>query len=167
VEQRISVGKILGPHGVKGEVKVLPLTDFPRRFQKNKMFWIDSVQKKMQVETVRTQGAFLLMKFIGIEQREDAEKIKNALIQVEHSETIKLPPGQYYHFEIMGLKVFKKNGEFIGRVQEILETGANDIYIVERDDKEKLLVPALKKVVTEIDIANGLMVVELPPGLED
>jgi 16S rRNA processing protein RimM len=167
VEQRISVGKILGPHGVKGEVKVLPLTDFPCRFQKNKMFWIDSVQKKIQVENVRTQGVFLLIKFIGIEQREDAEKIKNALIQVEYSETIKLPPGKYYHFEIMGLKVFKKNGEFIGRVQEILETGANDIYVVEREDKEKLLLPALKKVVTEIDIANGFMVVELPPGLED
>jgi len=167
MEEKISVGKILGPHGINGEVRVLPLTDFPRRFKKNTEVWIDSLQRTVLIESVRRHSQFLLMKFSGFPERNDVEKLKNSLLQVDRSKAFKLPPGHYYRFEIIGLEVFNLNGESLGEIRDILETGANDIYAVKREHRNDLLIPALKTVVKEIDIPNRRMVVELPSGLED
>ncbi|MDD2498026.1 MAG: ribosome maturation factor RimM [Desulfitobacteriaceae bacterium] len=167
MEQRIDIGKILVPHGVKGEVKVLPLTDFPDRFVKMKRVWVDTQNSFLDIESIRFQNKIVLIKFAGVNNRDEGETLKGGLLQISHEEVVPLPPGHYYHFQIVGLNVFDHHGEKIGRVKEILKTGANDIYVVKRDEGKDLLVPALKKIVREIDVAAGRMVVDLPPGLDD
>lgn len=167
MEERISIGKILAPHGVKGEVKVMSLTDFPNRFEKMKRVWVDTRASFLDIESIRFQNEIILIKFAGINNRDEGETLKGGLLQISREEVVPLPPGRYYHFQIVGLNVFDSHGEKIGRVKEILETGANDIYVVKRDEGKDLLVPALKKIVREIDIATGRMVVDLPPGLDD
>lgn len=167
LEKRISIGKILAPHGVKGEVKVLPLTDFPERFSQRDRVWVDRKSTFLEIEGVRQQNRFLLIKLAGINDRDEAENLKNALIQVPEEEVVPLPSGHYYHFQIVGLKVYDIRGNFLGVINDILETGANDIYLVPRPDKKDLLIPALKTVVLEINPASGRMTVEIPAGLDD
>jgi 16S rRNA processing protein RimM len=167
MEERISIGKILAPHGVKGEVKVMPLTDFPKRFTKMKSVWVDTHASFLDMESVRFQNEIILIKFAGINTRDAGEALKGSLLQVSREEVVPLPPGHYYHFQIVGLTVVNQQGEKIGCIKEILETGAHDIYVVKREESNDLLVPALKQIVREIDLPAGRMVVDLPPGLDE
>lgn len=167
METRITIGKIIAPHGVRGEVKVLPLTDFPERFQNMKSIWLDLQGTALDVEKVRVVNDTILVKFKGTDDRDMAEKLRNGLLQVMPDELTPLPEGHFYRFQIIGLAVFDPAGLPLGSVSDILETGANDIYVVKNGQGKELLIPALKKTVHSIDIAAGRMVVEIPPGLSD
>lgn len=163
----ITIGKILSPHGVRGEVKVLPLTDFPDRFQRMKSVWLDINDGPMDIEKVRFNNDIPLIKFRSIDDRDGAEKLRNGLLQVRQSELTTLPDGQYYQFQIIGLAVFDQEGLPMGTVSAIIETGANDIYVIKDPAGKELLLPALKQTVLLIDIPAGRMVVKLLPGLVD
>ncbi|WP_148133795.1 ribosome maturation factor RimM [Candidatus Formimonas warabiya] len=167
MSERITIGKIIAAHGVHGEVKVQPLTDFPRRFKKTKKVWVDAVNHYLDIEQVREQQDLFLIKFCGFDHREEAEKLKNSLVQVDPDQVAKLPPGHFFHFQIIGLDVYDADSQHLGQVKEILETGANDVYVVKRENKKDLLLPALKSVVLAIDVDHQKMVVELPRGLDD
>lgn len=167
MDTRITIGKIIAPHGVRGEVKVLPLTDFPDRFQTMKSVWLDIKGKEMGVESVRFNNETPLVKFSGIDDRDQAEKLRNGLLQVLPEELVVLPAGHYYQFQIIGLAVSNEVGLSLGTVSEIIQTGANDIYVVKNQQGKELLIPALKETVLAIDIPAGRMVVKLLPGLGD
>ncbi len=109
----------------------------------------------------------MIIKFTGVNNRDEANKLKNGLLQINRDQTVKLPPGHYYQFQVIGLDVFDSHHNYLGRVSEILETGANDVYIVKSDHKKDLLIPALKSIVLKIDIPHKQMLVELPPGLDE
>lgn len=166
-EPLISIGKILGPQGIKGEVRVLPLTDFPSRFATTKEVRIDKKNVVMKVDYAREHGTLFIFKFHGIDTRDEAEKLKHALLQVTREDLVKLPEGEYYHFEIIGLRVVSSAGEELGTITNILQTGANDVYVVKKPEgKKDLLIPALKTIVQEIDLGKNTMRVDLPPGLD-
>jgi 16S rRNA processing protein RimM len=165
--ERIIIGKVLSPHGVKGEVRVLPLTDFPERFQKTKSVWSDARNTYLEIENIREQKEYLLIKFAKVNNRDQAEELTNSYLTIDREQLMELSPGHYYHFQIIGLRVYDLEGSYLGEVTDILETGANDVYVVRRTGKKDLLIPALKIIVKEIDIKEKQMIVQLLPGLDD
>jgi len=117
------------------------------------------------LERHRLQGGRLILKLEGIEDRPAAETLRGALIRVPLCQAVKLPPGTYYWHEILGLLVQDESGRQLGNVVDILQTGSNDVYVVEAE-KGQLLLPAIKDVVRSVDLKRGEMIVELIPGLE-
>ena len=160
----VPIARVLAPHGVRGELKCAVLTDFPRRFAATRRIYLGPAHEPYAVERARLQGHFVLLKLEGIESREAADRWRNALVAVPQAERMRLPRGHYFWEDIIGLEVREENGERLGRVREILQTGANDVYVVETD-KGELLLPAIKDVVQQIDPTRGEMVVRLLEGL--
>lgn len=169
-DQYITVGKIVNTHGNKGMVRVLPLTDFPERFQRERVLNVQlgDVSRQLHIEQSSAHKKFIIIKFREIPDMNAAEELKGALIQVTREELHPLPNGSFYIFQLLGLKVFDREGSFLGVVNDVLVTGANDVYVVDRDNGVRpLLVPALKDVVLEVDLEQSRMVVSLPEGLVD
>ncbi len=165
----IVIGKVLKPQGVRGEVKILPLTDFPGRFAAMDRVTLDLGGRfeTRLVEKVSSHGRFITMKLAGINDMNTALTIKNALLKVTREELVPLPEGEYYVFDLIGLDVYTTAGRHLGQVKDVLQTGANDVYVVENDTLRQLLIPALKQVVMSINTESGRMMVELPAGLEE
>ncbi|MEL7567710.1 MAG: ribosome maturation factor RimM [Dehalobacterium sp.] len=165
--ERVIIGKITSPHGIKGEVKVQPLTDYPERFYKTKSVWVDAKKNYLTIESVRAHLELFLVKFQGIDERDEAEKLINSFLTVDQDQVMDLPPGHFYRFQIIGLAVYDVQETCLGELTDILETGANDVYVVKNEEQKELLIPALKSIVRKIDIEKNRMTVELPEGLND
>jgi 16S rRNA processing protein RimM len=139
------VGKIVAPWGVRGEVKVAIETDFPERFK-------------------RLKRVYLGEKATSCDDRNAAEKLRGHLVQIPIEEAMPLDEDEYYVYQIVGLDVWTAEGEHLGRVSEVLFTGANDVYVVQ-GDKGEILIPAVEDVVLEVDLTGGRLTVELVEGL--
>ena len=164
-DRRIKIGKVGGPQGVKGEMRIVPLTDFPDRFAA-----LDEVQvgeELLHIESCRPYKQFLLMKFREYPVREDAMRLTGRFLTVSREQAAPLQQGEYYTFDIIGLTVVDPAGRTLGKVREVLRTGANDVYEVVDARGKTLLVPALKAVVREIDVPGGRMVVDMPETVSD
>jgi 16S rRNA processing protein RimM len=166
--QKTVIGKVLSPHGVKGLVKVYPCSDFPERVTQLEEVLLQHESQScwMTVEKGSVFGALWLIKFKGIESRDEALVLKGALLMINQSERLSLPEGSYYHDQIIGLQVFSA-GELLGRIVDIMNTGGHDLLIMQKDDQEKktVLIPAVKKIVKRVDLEDGIVAVELPEGL--
>lgn len=162
----ISVGKIVAPHGVRGDVRVAILTDFPDRFHKLRTVHLDNGMI-LTVEGARRHKQFVLLKFKGFDTMSAAEQLRGQLIKVTREDVVVLPAGHYYFFDIIGLTVYTEAGENLGTITDILQTGSNDVYVTEGPGKKTLLIPALKEVVRHIDIPGKQMVVKLQEEYED
>jgi 16S rRNA processing protein RimM len=159
----VAVGFVRGARGTRGELKVDPLTDFPERFRRGATVWLEGRAYKIRLS--RQLPPSLLLQLEGIDTREAAAALGGRLLEVPEEQLAELEAGEYYRFEIVGLDVVDSDGAQLGRVEEVLETGANDVYVV-RNDEGDLLLPAIDTVVKEIDVEGGRMVVELIEGLE-
>ncbi len=160
------IGEILKPWGYRGEVKVKILTDFPKRLTKIKTVYLGADARALQVERARLHSGYALMKFVGYDTPESVAKMQGQTLQVSLEDAAPLREGQYYHHQIIGLKAITTEGEHLGRVEEILETGANDIYLVRTSAGGELLLPAIQDVIRQVDLEHGRLVVHLLPGLE-
>lgn len=149
--------------GVEGELKVAPLSDFPDRFLAGAALWAGG--ERRTIAGVRPFRDTLLVTLEGIDTRSAAEALAGTLLEVPERELAPLGEGEYYRFQILGLGVFDRAGQALGRVVEVLETGANDVYVI-HDDEGELLVPAIDSVVVEIDLAGRRMVIEPLEGME-
>ena len=159
----ITIGIIIAPHGVRGEVRIVPLTDFPERFENLKTVFLED-DSKMELESVKFSNKFIIAKFKNINSRNDIEIFNGKLLMLNRSDIPSLPEGEYYNFDIIGLEVIDDKGSKLGKITEVLKTGSNDVYVVE--GKKQILVPALKKVVKEINLTDGFMKVELLEELD-
>lgn len=164
-EQFLVVGEILKPWGFRGEAKVKILSDYPERLIQHKTVYIGEPARAFQVERARLHSGYALFKFVGLDSDTSVAKLRGAVIRIPAAEAAKLKKGQYYHHEIIGLNVVTAAGEPLGTIREILETGANDVYLVITPEGKELLLPAIKSVVKRIDVGAGTMTVELIPGL--
>ena len=157
---RISIGQVVAPHGVRGDVRAQILSDFPERFLTLKTVFLED-NTKLTVESARFHKQFVLLKFRGLDTMNAVEPLKGKLIQVTREDVVVLPEGHYYFFDIIGLAVYTEDGESLGEVTDILQTGSNDVYVAEKQGQKPLLIPALKEVVRHIDIADKKMIVKL------
>lgn len=158
------VGRILGPHGLKGEVKVEILTDFPERFGLLETVYLGEELSPVVIEGQRFNKNRIILKLPGCDDREGAGKLRGQFIHVPVEEAMPLGDGEYYLYEILGLEVWTEEGEYLGCVEDILFTGSNDVYVVKNGDRE-VLIPALSDVVTEVDTDRGRLTVRLMEGL--
>jgi 16S rRNA processing protein RimM len=159
----VAVGYIRGPHGLRGELTVDPLTDFARRFAPGAPVWVAGARHT--VRGSRAHKGALLVELDEIASRSQAEQLRGRLLEIPERELTPLEEGTYYRFQVIGMTVVDGEGHALGRVDEVLETGANDVYIV-RDDEGELLIPAIDSVIREVDVPGQRMVVELLEGLE-
>ena len=167
-ENLITIGKIVSTQGHRGEVRVLPSTDFPERFQSMSEMKVslNGQIRVMHPEKVWPHKGFIIIKFKEILDMNQAELLRDAVIHISREELTQLPVGTYYIFQIVGLDVFTEEGRFLGTIKEVLATGSNDVYIIQREGQKDLLIPAIKQVIKEVDIERKKMVVELMEGLE-
>lgn len=166
-EDKITIGKILKPFGVRGEAKVFPLTDFPERFQTLEEVTIQTKagqDLRYRLSQVRVCSTFVYVFFEGMTCPEDLDPIRGALIQIPESERISLPEGEYFQSDLIGLKVYRVEGAYLGEIAEIMETGVNDLFVV-KDGKCEILVPALRRIVKHIDLKQNRMEIDPPEGL--
>jgi len=172
-EGLVAVGRIIGAHGREGEIRVKSTSDVPGRFDEGQTLYVsrDGVspeEQTYQIARTRSTGSkgndILIISLQGFRDRDQALRLAGLWLCVPQSEVPSAEEGEYFHYELLGLEVRTVEGEDLGEVAEILETGSNDVYVVKGAAGE-ILVPALSKVVREIDIAAGLMVVDLPEGL--
>lgn len=159
MDKRIVIGKIGAPHGIRGEVRITPLTDFPGRFENLRMVFVE--EQEIVIERMQYHHRFIILKFAGVNDRSAAELFKGKLLHVDRKDVPPLEPGEYYAFDVIGLKVTDEVQGELGEIVEILKTGSNDVYIAKQNGRETLI-PALKSVVLQIDLENGRMQVCLP-----
>lgn len=163
----VTIGKAIKPWGVRGEVKVRPLTDFPERFTTLSRVHLTSPAGReiaCAVMSVRSSGDSFLLLLDGYDTPEKARQLSGWLVQVPSEETVPLPEGQYYGFEIVGMEVFSEAGDKLGVIVDIFETGSNDVYVMKQGRREVYL-PATAEVIKTIDRKAGRMTVRLVDGL--
>lgn len=159
------IGEILKPWGFRGEVKVKLLTDFPKRLTKLKTAYLGPDARAFQLERARLLSGFAVMKFQGLDSQEAVAKLRGQAVQIAIEDAAALRPGQYFHHQIIGLQVVTADGSNLGVVEEILETGANDVYVVRSADGREVLLPAIGEVIEQVDLDRGQIVVNLLPGM--
>jgi 16S rRNA processing protein RimM len=158
------IGRVLKPWGYRGEIKIKILTDFPERFASLQTVFLGDDAKIFSVEGARLHGNAARLKLKGIDSTEAAEKLRNQLVQIPTEEATPLPVGKVYLYQLIGLRVRTMEGEPLGEIVDVLDTGANDVYVV-RDGSREILLPAIGQVVKEINLESREMVVELMEGL--
>lgn len=165
----LRVGVIIKPHGIRGEVKVYPTTDSPRRFDVLKKVKLRSGNrlKEIEIEKARYFKNLVILKFKGIDNINDVEMYKNYDIFIDRKYGVPLKENEYYIADIIGMEVFDDCENRIGVIRDVLETGANDVYIVERDSAKDLLLPAIKDCILKVDIETNRMTVHIMDGLLD
>lgn len=161
----IDVGKIVGVHGIKGEVKVVSLSTNPARFAVGSTVILAQTRVRITVSSCRRHKDVLIIKFKEIADRNQAEAVKGSMLQIPQEEVAPLQEGEYYLFQLENLQVVTEDGESLGVVKDITSQGANDVYRVDMGNGDFLLLPGLKEVITKIDLSAGEMRVNLTPGL--
>jgi 16S rRNA processing protein RimM len=165
----ITIGKVLKPHGVKGEVKIEPLTDHPARFSSlHRVFLVSSAgqQKECAVQAARYVGGQPFLHLAGYDAPEKSLELNGWLVQIPEEEAVPLPEGQYYWFELIGMMVESESGETLGRISDIFSTGSNDVYVMKAERRE-IYLPATKEVIKQVDRKGRRMVIHVMEGLLD
>ena len=169
MEDLLQVGIITSTHGVRGEVKVYPTTDDPRRFRRLKEVVLNTGKEKMnlEIEGVKFFKQFVILKFKGLDNINDIEKYRQKSLYVTRKNAVRLQRDEYFIADLIGLKVQDEDGKELGTVKDVIETGANDVYEVEMADGKSLLLPAIKQCILNVDVENGTMQVHVLEGLLD
>jgi len=162
----LSIGQIINTHGLRGEVKVYPLTDDISRFEKLKEAYVEENEGlvKYKVESIKFLRSTVAVKLKGIDSEEAANKLRGSYIKVDRKSAVKLPKDSYFICDLIGLEVYDEKGMLIGTVKDVLQTGSNDVYVIQSSGKD-ILIPALKDIVKKIDLENKKILVEMPEGL--
>lgn len=165
----LQVGVITSTHGVRGEVKVFPTTDDPARFKKLKQVILDDGKQQIDLEiaSVKFFKNMVILKFKGIDNINDVEKYRRATLLVTRENAVPLAENEYFIADLIGLSAVSDKGEELGTITDVLQTGANDVYVVTTPQKEEILVPAIKECILAVDLDERRMQIHLLPGLRD
>lgn len=169
METRFQVGVISSTHGVRGEVKVFPTTDDVKRFKKLKEVILDTGKEELllKIEGVKFFKQFAILKFEGYDNINDIEKYKGKSLYVERANAVRLNKDEYFIADLIGCQVVDEDEKPLGVLKDVMETGANDVYIVASPEGKELLFPAIKECVQKVDVENQLIQVHVMPGLLD
>lgn len=165
----MKLGKILRPHGIRGEVRMLVYTAYPEQipYMEEVLIGSEETFEPYKVETIRFHRDAVLLKFVGIDDRNAAEGLRDLLVLVPIDIGAPLEEGEYYTYELMGVSVFTDAGEFIGVIEEIWETGANDVFVLRGSQRGEVLIPDTEEVVQSVDLDAQKMIITAIPGLLD
>ncbi len=163
----LEIGQIVNTFGIKGIVKVKPFTDDINRFDNLKTVYIEknNTQKEYEIEEVKYHKDMVLIKFKGVDTVEQAELLRNAYLTISRDSAEKLEEGRYYIVDMLGLEVYTDEQVLLGTLDDIFNTGSNDIYVVKDKQGKQILLPAIQDVIKQIDMENRKMIVHLLPGL--
>ena len=169
MEDLLQVGVITSTHGIRGEVKVFPTTDDPNRFRKLKQVILDTGKEQldMEIASVKFFKNQVIVIFKGIDDINDVEKYRKAGLYVTRENAVPLGENEYFIADLIGLRVISDEEEELGVIDDVLQTGANDVYIVKKEQTPDLLIPAIKDCIKNVNIEEGTMVVHLLPGLRE
>lgn len=167
MEQRFKVGEIANTHGIRGEVKVYPTTDDVKRFKKLKTCTLDTEKGEIElhVESCKFFKQFAILKFKEFNDINEVERYKHCGLYVDREHAVKLQRDEYYIADLIGITVYNEDDTVLGTLKDVIETGANDVYLVKMEDGRELMIPALKECILDVDIENGRMKVHLLKGL--
>lgn len=169
--EMVSIGRVISSFGIHGKVKVYPYSDFLERCYLLKVVKLEGegIDEYREVKEAQLHKNLWVIHFDNCNTRDDAILLKGSLLKIPIAERISLPEGSYYYDEIIGLNAFSVEGEKLGTVHDIIKTGKNDVYVLKRGNNDggqkEILVPALKVFVKRISVSEGLMILDLPPGL--
>ena len=158
------IARVLKPWGVRGEIKCEILTEFPERFASLRTVYLGDDAKSFPVEAAHLHSGSVLLKFKGIDTPEGAAKLRDQLVQVAIEDAVELPRGKVFLYQLIGINVRTIDGAALGKITDVLDTGANDVYVV-NDGAREILLPAIPDVIKEINLERGEMIVELMEGL--
>jgi 16S rRNA processing protein RimM len=159
------VGKLRRPHGLHGELLMNVITDFPERLHSGVTVYVGEDHQPMKIRSRRWQNQALLVTFDDYHSSEAAGELRNHMVFVRADDRPPLPEGEYYHHQLIGLRVASDEGRFLGLLTQILDTGANDVYVIRPDSGPEILLPAIESVLLSIDLNKGELLVHLLPGL--
>lgn len=167
MEDLLQVGVITQTHGIRGEVKVFPTTDDAGRFQELKQVILDTGKEtlSLEIENVKYIKQFVILKFKGYDNINDIERYKRCALLIERSDAVPLEEDEYFVADMIGMKVLTDQGEEFGILKDVMETGANDVYVIEHPSKGEVLVPAIKECILDVDIPGGQMKIHVMDGL--
>ena len=169
MEELFQVGVITTTHGVRGEVKVFPTTDDPARFKKLKQVILDTGTEQLELEITQVKffKNLVILKFKDIDNINDVERYKGKSLFVTRENAVKCEKDEYFIADLIDMKVVTEDGQEIGTIVDVLQTGANDVYVIKRDCKKDLLLPAIKECILKVDMARRIMEVFVMPGLDE
>ena len=167
MEQYLQVGVITQTHGVRGEVKVFPTTDDPERFLDLEYVFLDTgrEKKKLTIQSVKFFKQFVILKFKGIDNINDIERYKRCPLLVNREDAVDLEEDEYFIADMIGMDVLTEDGEVFGTLKDFIETGANDVYVINSKKHGEVLIPAIKECILDVNVKEGKMLVHLMDGL--
>lgn len=163
--KKYRVGKVTNTHGLRGDMKIYPHTDYPERFGEIQYIYFEGDEKKYDIEKVKYHKSIPIIKLKGIDSIEEAEKYREKELFIDEQNTRTLEEDEYMVSDLIGLVASLEDGTILGRVVNVLPYSANDIYVVESEDEKEYLIPARKEFVPVVDIKNGIMVVRPIKGM--
>ena len=167
MQEKLEIGQIVNTFGIKGEIKISPFTDDIRRFDDLEYVYVRTKKetKLYKVENVKYHKNMVLMKLEGINTLEQAEMLRNAFLEVDREHAVPLKEGTYFIADLIGLDVYTDEEKLLGKVEDIYNTGANDIYVVKDELGKQILLPGTKEVIKRVDLEKEKIIVHLIPGL--
>lgn len=167
MEQLLQVGVISSTHGVRGEVKVFPTTDNLRRFEEldEVILQTRTEQRHLAIAGVKYFKQFAILKFKGIDNINDIEKYKGCALFVTREQAQPLEENEYYIADLIGMQVYTEDGARFGELKDVMETGANDVYIIRTEEHGEVLIPAIRDCILEVDVEEQKMTIHLMDGL--
>jgi 16S rRNA processing protein RimM len=166
-DEFITIAKVVSTQGNKGEVNIFPLTDLANRFKNLTTIFLrnNNSQTTLNIEKIRIKENTVVLKFKNIENIKEAKMIVGSFLEVERKNAVKLPKDTYFIFEIIGLEVYAENNIFLGKVENVISTGSNDVYIVKGKNKKELFIPAIHEVVKNVNLEKKRINIKMVDGL--
>ncbi len=167
MEQMLQVGVITATHGIRGEVKVYPTTDDATRFDDLKRVILDAGKQQipLEIQSVKYFKQFVILKFKGIDNINDIERYKKCPLLISREDAVDLEEDEYFIADIIGMEVYTEDGAHFGTMKDVMETGANDVYIIDSKEHGEVLLPAIKECILNVDEEEGKITVHIMEGL--
>lgn len=164
-KELLELGKVVNTHGIRGELKIQPWCDDPELFYDLEYFYIDN--RRYEIQKARLHKNCIIALVEGVTSINEAELLKNHVVTIEREALGALPEGTYYIADLEDLEVRLEDGQILGRIDEVIKTGSNDVYVLKETGGKPILIPVIDEVVKEVNIDDGYVVVELLKGLID
>lgn len=167
MEEKLQVGVITQPHGIRGEVKVFPTTDDPKRFLELENVFLDTGKEELllEIQSVKFFKQFVILKFQGLDSINDIEKYKRCPLLVDREHAVSLEENEFFVADMVGMDVVTEDGAIFGTLKDVLQTGANDVYVVATKEHGEVLLPAVGECILDVDTRSGIMKIHLMDGL--